>query len=90
MRIVTKRIQQELPTEIIKIIWGFYDESYRGIDLDDYQFLQIKNINDKTILKMWQEEPSAMKIKSIPKFKECEVWIINDGNVLTMLFPEDY
>lgn len=90
MRIVTKRIQQELPTEIIKIIWDFYDESYQGVDLDDYQFLQIKNTNDKTILKMWQEEPSAMKIKSIPEFKECEVWIINDGNVLTMLFPEDY
>lgn len=90
MRIVTKRIQQELPTEIIKIIWDFYDESYQGVVLDDYQFLQIKNTNDKTILKMWQEEPSAMKIKSIPEFKECEVWIINDGNVLTMLFPEDY
>lgn len=60
MRIVTKRIQQELPTEIIKIIWDFYDESYQGVDLDDYQFLQIKNTNDKTILKMWQEEPSLI------------------------------
>lgn len=39
---------------------------------------------------MWQEEPKAMKIKSIPHYEDCEVWIVNDGNVVTMLFPEDY
>lgn len=41
-------------------------------------------------MKMWQEEPEIMKIKSIPHYEDCEVWIINDGNVVTMLLPEEY
>lgn len=90
MRIITKAIREKLPSELIQTIWDFYDESYYKISKDEYQFFLIENKEKTTTLKMWQEEPSAMKIKSIPKFKECEVWIINDGDVLTMLFPEDY
>lgn len=90
MRIVTQKIRQELPLNIIEMIWEFYNKSYQGVEQDDYQFFQIETINNKTTLKMWQEEPPAFKIKSIPHFKNCEVWVINDGNRKTMLFPSDY
>lgn len=90
MRVVTKNIQKNLPNDLIQLIWRFYDQAYQGTEIDDYQFVKIENNGSKTTMKMWQEEPEAMKIKSIPHYEDCEVWIINDGNVVTMLFPEDY
>lgn len=90
MRVVTKNIQNNLPNDLIQLIWRFYDQAYQETEIDDYQFFKIENNGSKTTMKMWQEEPKAMKIKSIPHYEDCEVWIINDGNVLTMLFPEDY
>lgn len=90
MRIVTKKINTKLSYELKLLIWNFYDEGYQNIAMDDYQFFKIEQIEGKTKLKMWQEEPRAIKVKTIPHFEECEVWIINDGNVVTMLFPEEY
>ena len=90
MRVITKNIQKKLPNDLIQLIWRFYDEAYQETEIDDYQFFKIETAGNKTTIKMWQEEPKAMKIKSIPHYEDCEVWIINDGNVVTMLFPEDY
>ena len=90
MRVITKNIQKKLPNDLIQLIWRFYDQAYQETEIDDYQFVKIENNESKTTMKMWQEEPKAMKIKSIPHYEECEVWIVNDGNVVTMLFPEDY
>ena len=90
MRVVTKNIQKKLPNDLIQLIWRFYDQAYQETEIDDYQFFKIENNGSKTTLKMWQEEPKAMKIKSIPHYEDCEVWIVNDANVVTMLFPEDY
>lgn len=90
MRVVTKNIQKNLPNDLIQLIWRFYDQAYQETEIDDYQFVKIENNGSKTTMKMWQEEPEAMKIKSIPHYEDCEVWIVNDGNVVTMLFPEDY
>ena len=87
---VMKNIQKNLPNDLIRLIWRFYDQAYQEVEIDDYQFFKIENNGNKTTMKMWQEEPKAMKIKSIPHYEDCEVWIINDGNVVTMLFPEDY
>lgn len=90
MRVITKNIKNNLPIHLIRLIWDFYDESYDSIERDDYQFFQIESIDNHTLLKMWQEEPPAKKIKVVPRFDDIEVWIIDDGNVTTMLFPEDY
>lgn len=90
MKVITKNIQNNLPNDLIQLIWRFYDQAYQETELDDYQFLKIETMGNKTTMKIWQEEPKAMKIKSIPPYEDCEVWIINDGNVVTMLFPEDY
>lgn len=90
MKLITKSIQDNLPISLIQLLWACYDEGYRNIVLDDYQFFKIEQLEGKTKLKMWQEKPQAIKMKSIPHFEECEVWIINDGNVVTMLFPKEY
>lgn len=90
MKIITKKIQEKLSNDLIHLIWEWYEESYQEIEIDDFQFFKVTNNGEKTMLKMWQEEPQAMKIKSIPHYEDCEVWIINDGNVVTMMFPEDY
>lgn len=90
MRVITKNIQKKLPNDLIQLIWRFYDQAYQETEIDDYQFFKIETAGNKTTMKMWQEEPKAIKIKSIPHYEDCEVWITNDGNVVTMLFPEDY
>lgn len=90
MRIITKNIQRILNENLIILIWDSYEEAYPDVEIDDFQFFKVTNKGEKTILKMWQEEPQAMKIKTIPHYEDCEVWIINDGNVVTMMFPEDY
>lgn len=90
MRAITKNIQKKLPNDLIQLIWRFYDQAYQETEIDDYQFFKIETTGNKTTIKMWQEEPKAIKIKTIPHYEDCEVWIVNDGNVVTMLFPEDY
>lgn len=90
MRVLTQSIKNKLPMSLIEDIWDFYDEGYINVELDDYQYFKIYDENGINKLKMWQEVPPVFKIKSIPHFEECEVWIINDGHVITMLFPEEY
>ena len=90
MRIITKNIKKRLPIDLIQLIWNFYDEGYQGVEMDEYQFLKIDTQDNNATSMMWQEEPQAMKRQSIPDYPSCEIWIINDGDVVTMLFPEDY
>lgn len=90
MRILTKSISEKLSVELIEIIWDFYEEKHIGITMDDYQFFKISTDDESTTLKMWQEIPEAVKVKKIPQFPDNEVWIIKDGEIETMLFPEDY
>ena len=90
MRIITKNVQRKLNENLIILIWDCYEEAYLEVEIDDFQFFKVTNKGENTMLKMWQEEPKAMKIKTIPHYEDCEVWIINDGNVVTMMFPEDY
>lgn len=90
MRVMTQSIKNKLPKSLIEDIWDFYDEGYINVELDDYQYFTLQTDNKKTTLKMWQEIPPVFKIKPIPHFEECEVWIINDSNTETMMFPSEY
>lgn len=90
MRVMTQSIKNKLPKSLIEDIWDFYDEGYINVELDDYQYFKIYDENGANKLKMWQEFPDVMKIKSIPQFEEGEVWIINDGTSETMIFPDEY
>lgn len=91
MRILSKSITENLDSNLINIIWNFYDEGYQGVIKDDYQFFKIEqNSPTHSILKMWQEVPPSLKTLSIPHYSENEVWIIKEGNLETMLFPSDY
>lgn len=90
MRYLSKGIKRYLSSDYINILWSFYDEGYQNVPFDDYQFFKIENNEGLTTLKMWQEVPQAIKIKSIPTHEECEIWIINDGNVETMMLSEEY
>lgn len=94
-KIVTKNIKQKLPVDLINLIWSFYDEGYLEIEKDDYQYVKIQN-NDKagdstsSVMTMWQEFPPVIKKSTVSFGIDCEIWIINDGNVVTMLLPEEY
>lgn len=90
MRVLSKKVSENLLPELIKIIWDFYDESYINVIMDEYQFFTIKTHNEITTLVMRQEVPEAIKVKKISRFPDAEIWIIKDGEIETMLFPEDY
>ena len=57
MRVLTSSIKKNLPNDLIVLIWKFYDEAYFGIQFDDFQFFKIENSEERTTIKMWQEEP---------------------------------
>lgn len=90
MRVLSKKVSENLLPELIEIIWDFYDDSYINVIMDEYQFFTIKTYNEITTLVMRQEIPEAIKVKKISRFPDTEIWIIKDGEIETMLFPEDY
>ena len=90
MRLVTSQIKNNLDEGTVRLIWDFYDEGYQNKEFDDYQFFKIESIDNRSVLKMWQEVPPALKIKSIPQHEECEIWIVKDENTETMMFYYEY
>lgn len=91
MKLVTKAVQKEVPADLINIIWEFYDEGYLGnLVLDDYQFVTLTANESSSMMKIWQKVPPAMKTKTIPRYKNYEIWIIDHVDGVTMLFPREY
>lgn len=43
MKVVTKNIKKKLSSDLIELIWVFYNQAYQEIKTDDYQFFKLKN-----------------------------------------------
>lgn len=89
MEIITKRIKENIPFDLINQLWEMYYAGYpKNTEKDHYQFFKI----EQTKITMWQEIPKQKKVIDYQNEhqSEAEIWIIDDGEVHTMLFPEDY
>lgn len=93
MMVATRGVMDNIPSELQMAMW----EIYFGTDEKERDFLQCYRLDflgNHTLITMSQEVPEIKaRIFSHPYKKELEekkVWIIDDGNHLTMLLPQEY
>lgn len=95
-RYVTRAINEELNIEIKLLLWELFDSIAikRKNKMDYLQVFEIVNIGNKINIINRQEQPT-MKEKLIIEYgvmnvRNTTVWIIDEPNKQTMLFPNDY
>jgi hypothetical protein len=95
-RFVTRSVDSEVPVETQALIWNFIDElkEKRQSEMDYLQVFQLIVQDGIQVIINTQEEPlkeDCIKV-SLPKNKmlTTKIWVIDDGNYSTMLFPSDY
>lgn len=94
-RYVTRAINGELNIEIQVLLWELLDSIAvsRKDKMDYLQVFEIVNSGNKLKITNRQEQPAMKKeliIESTLEIKDTTVWIINEPNYQTMLFPSDY
>ncbi|RTZ51678.1 hypothetical protein EKO25_26100, partial [Bacillus sp. SAJ1] len=95
-RYITRAIAEELNPEIQVIVWGIMDSVERRRK-DKMDYLQVFNItaNDKGIrIVNKQEQPQFEEEYLIRNDgianENITIWIIDEPNIQTMMFPRDY
>ncbi|TYS18053.1 hypothetical protein FZC78_09505 [Rossellomorea vietnamensis] len=95
-RYMTRAINEELSIEIQALLWGLLD-SIVIIRKDKMDYLQVFEIvnNCKSIKITNHQEQPYLKQEIVLEHvlmnvKATVVWIINEPNKQTMLFPSDY
>ncbi|MBS4212436.1 DUF960 family protein [Neobacillus rhizophilus] len=95
-RFVTRSVDSEVPIEIQVLIWDFIDElkEKRQSEMDYLQVFQLTIQDGVQVIINTQEEPlkeDCIKV-TVPKNKmlSTRIWVMDDGNYSTMLFPSDY
>lgn len=96
-RYVTKAINEELNIEIQVLLWELLDsiEVKRKDKMDYLQVFEIVNQGDNIKIINRQEQPTMTEELMIMKqgsmnIEDTIVWIIDDLEYRTMLFPKDY
>ncbi|MEW9122023.1 MAG: DUF960 family protein [Thermotaleaceae bacterium] len=95
-RFVTRSVDSEVPIEIQVLIWNFIDElkEKRQLEMDYLQVFQLKVQDGVQVIINTQEErlkEDCIKVTlSKSQMLTTRIWVIDDGNYSTMLFPSDY
>jgi len=95
-RYITRKVHNEIPLDIQIILWGIWGKHSvdRNGNVDWLQVFEIKVNDDEYIIKHWSEKPKYSNEKHIPKkylsdVDECKIYIIDDDEYATMLFPDE-
>lgn len=95
-RYITNKVHNEIPLDIQIILWGIWGQHSvdRNGNVDWLQVFEIKVNDDEYIIKHWSEQPKYSHEKHIPKkylsdVDECKLYIIDDDEYATMLFPDE-
>ncbi len=95
-RNVTKAVSEKVDVNMQIQLWRIYDllAAERENDMDYLQVFEIKSANNKVIIINEQEEPSLMKEVILEQemfnVNDTTIWIIDEFDKQTMLFPSDY
>lgn len=94
-RYVTRSVNDTVPIEAQFFLWSLIDDQVQnGNTLDYFQKFELKATEIGQEILHSQEEPqwSQTTIMAIPS--ECcitkTIWVIDNDDYQTMLFPEDY
>lgn len=97
-RYITRRIQQELPAEILLLLWYEIDaQNNAGLEMDYLQVFSFEKLGEDVFaIKHEQEQPERTTYTYCNYHAEYEklltekVFIIDDGDHSTVLFAEEY
>ena len=95
-RNVTKAVSEKVDVNMQIQLWRIYDllAAEREKDMDYLQVFDIKNADNKVIIINEQEEPSLKKElifeQEMFDVNDTTIWIIEEFDKQTMLFPSDY
>lgn len=95
-RYATRAINEELNIEIQALLWELLDSIAikRKDNMDYLQVFEIVNSGNTLIIINRQEQPEMREELVVERgsmiIRNVTVWIINEQNVQTMLFPLDY
>lgn len=95
-RNVTKAISEKVDMNMQIQLWRIYDllAAERENDMDYLQVFEVKSANNKVIIINEQEEPLLKKELILEQemfdVNDTTIWIIDEFDKQTMLFPSDY
>jgi hypothetical protein len=95
-RFATSFIDNGVPIEIQSLIWSIIDELRvkRQEEMDYLQVFQLTIQDGFQIINNIQEQPFKEEcfkvVLSKNKMLTTKIWVLDDGNYTTMLFPSDY
>ena len=97
-RYMTRRIQEELPVEILLLLWYEIDgQKNAGLEMDYLHVFSFEKLGDDTfVIKHEQEQPARITYSYCNYYAEYEsllakkVFIIDDGDHSTELGAEEY
>ncbi|MEK5489056.1 DUF960 family protein [Lysinibacillus sp. FSL M8-0355] len=95
-RNVTRAISEKVDVNMQIQLWRIYDllTAEREKDMDYLQVFEIKCADNNVIITNEQEEPALKKELILKQGKfdvfDTTIWIIDEFDKQTMLFPSDY
>lgn len=94
-RYVTRNVDSAVPKKIQFFLWGLIDDQVKkGNEMDYFQKFELRVTNEGQVITHSQESPEWNYKKVQPILNEgCiskTIWVIDDIEYQTMLFPEDY
>lgn len=95
-RNVTKAVSEQVDVNMQIQLWRIYDllATEREKDMDYLQVFEIKSADNKIIVTNEQEVPSLKKELILEQgmfdVNDTIIWIIDEFDKQTMLFPSDY
>lgn len=90
---LTRNVKATVPMLLQLFCWNLIGKKVlKGAELDYLQIFEIKQTDEGSEITHRQEQPKFVETYEILKRKlpELEIWVIDDGDHLTMLLPEDY
>ena len=86
-RYITRKVHNKIPLDIQIILWGIWGQ--HSVDRNGNVDWTLQYI-----IKHWSEQPKYSHEKHIPKkylsdVDECKLYIIDDDEYATMLFPDE-
>ena len=94
-RYVTRGINEAVPQETQFFLWSLIDDQVQnGNEMDYFQQFELKGTENGQLVVHSQEEPKWSQETLLKVYDDCcitkTIWVIDNEDYQTMLFPEDY
>ncbi len=94
-RYVTRSVDNTVPIETQFFLWSLNDDQVQnGNEMDYFQKFELKATENGQLVVHGQEEPKWSQETLLKVPNDCcitkTIWVIDNEDYQTMLFPEDY